>query len=438
MKQYNYHSILPFGFLFSLFLVAILNYPSLKNTVEYVRWLYPDDVQEQKTNLEKMYTSSFAGKTNYIDLNGGFSLLLDKVFLNDTIKLKNGSLVTTFMDINTTPYGENMLEFTEYLEYHGYPFAYIQAMGKLPTDDDIQLPTGYHTYPNRNADRLLGQIEGMGIATLDLREKVEEDGLYHYDLFPVTDPHWTISASFWAYTHVAQFIEEQLGYPVLNPEYLDISSFHVEEYSNKWFGPTGQRTGVIYSGVDNFTLIYPQFETQYRFEIPRLDLNQEGSFQEACMNMEHFNLPVLHDKYGTYNYHQEYVKITNYNADNDLKIFLHRDSYAGPLALFLSLHFAEVHLFDTRLCFHTEDLFRRIQEVEPDIVLQFQTYGLEDDRHFDYMSTNMIEELGRLRLGIYDYAPPVLDVEEDDILEEDTLEDEPLEDELPLEEESQE
>lgn len=380
-QEQNQVSPLPLFFLTALFLMAILHAPQMLGHIK-TAWTGEEPLQAALAAVETKSTESLLGKQNFLDLNGAFSKLIQKKEINDTLILSDGSLTTTFMDINVDPYVQSLGEFHRHLQDQDIPFAYVQAPGKLPSDSHSLLPTGFLTYGNQNADRLLAGLEGEGIPSLDLRESIQTLGLDHQSLFPATDPHWSIQGAFALYPEVARLLDTLLGEQISNSDFFDLAQFQIETYPNIWLGPFGQRTGIYVAGIDDFSIITPDFPTHFTFEIPSADLHRSGSFREACLNFDYSPLDVIQDKYGLYNYHTEYVKITNHQADNQYKILLNRDSFAGPIALFLSLHVREVHLYDTRHGCEADDMYQLIQEIQPHAVLQFQTIGLEDDRHF--------------------------------------------------------
>ncbi|MFI3254963.1 MAG: hypothetical protein R3Y63_11615 [Eubacteriales bacterium] len=377
-------SPLPPFFLSALFLTAVLNGKQFLTNYQVATEENPDSVQSRHLALEEKYAENFLGKTNFLDGNGAFSLVIQNKYLNEALRLKNGHLVLLFDEVDTTPYVEEAEKFYQNLQEIGLPFAYIQAPGKLPADDHQVVPTGFQTYYNSNSDQFLQGLDSAHIPYLDLRETIQEQGLDHFSLFPVTDAHWTAEGAFWAYVEIARYLEELLGYSFLTEEYLSLDAFHVETYHNKWIGTTGQRTGIYFGGMDDFSIITPKFETNYHALVPEREWDIYGSFQDACLDMAFFHWGGNDDQYSVYNYHEEYVKFTNFNAENDLVLFLLRDSFAGPVASFLSLHFKEVHLFDSRHGAEAGDVLKKIKEVDADVLLQLQTIGLNDPLFFLY------------------------------------------------------
>lgn len=370
-------SPLPAMFICCVLFIAVLNMKLFFTSYDKAIENNPNNKQLALSSIETSYTDSFAGKTNYLDLNGLFSLMLDKKELNERYRLNNGYLTDTISIFSErTSAINNLTNLKEYLEMYDIPFAYVQTPHTIPTDGDPMIPFGYETHINGNSDRLLAGLQENNVNYLDLREKVVADGLDNYDLFFATDHHWNFEGAFWAHQHVAEFIDNQLGQNFSTPEYFDINNFNINTIEKSFLGRDGERTGIFYGGLDDITIITPKSETNYKVEITGRNWNRSGNFEEVFLEYSYSELKEL-KPYSSNNYcvyldsnYNGYYKIENKLATNDAKIFIIKDSYSKPLSAFLSLHYAEIHMYQQG---SQEELLEKLHEIQPDIVLQVRT-----------------------------------------------------------------
>lgn len=132
----------------------------------------------------------------------------------------------------------------------------------------------------------------------------------------------------------------------LNPEgfYTDLENYNIYEYENCFLGSMGREAGAVYSGVDDFTLMYPKFDTQftrfYQNTVGGKMDKKEGTFYEsllAIQNLTYDGPAYQGDRYGTYlNGINVEDRITNHLNPEGPRILMIRDSYASVLGVFLA------------------------------------------------------------------------------------------------------
>lgn len=111
--------------------------------------------------------------------------------------------------------------------------------------------------------------------------------------------------------------------------------------------------GKAVSGLDDYTFIEPNFETNYLIydglvstDIPAFS----GDFRKAIVKEYILNNDdVTSNKHATY-FEWDYgnLIIKNTLQSNDLKVLLIKDSYSLPMAAFLSTVVEELHMIDMR------------------------------------------------------------------------------------------
>lgn len=378
--------VLPVMFCSTLVFIAFINMQSFKEIYKNAIEKNPNNKQKALASIEGEYANQFLGKENYINLNGAFANLIDQKELNNVVKLNNGYLTSICEKRDTLPIVESVVEFEGYLKNKNIPYIYIQAPYKMSTDND-NLPKGFESYANENADNLLKGLNSNNIDILDLREEIKKDGLNHYDLFFKTDHHWTFEGAFWANTKVMSKVNEVLDIKEYDKKYIDINNYNKVTYENAYLGSRGQRVGYLFGGGDDITTILPKFDTDMKFEVPTKGIKKEGTFEESIMFEKIFDKDKVYQKYIYSIYtgdNYDYAKITNKKSTNKKKIFLIKDSFSLAMAPFLALHYDEVHMYDMRKG-SSEDLIKKIDEVNPDIVVNMYYPEMIRDVNFKFM-----------------------------------------------------
>lgn len=137
--------------------------------------------------------------------------------------------------------------------------------------------SGVMDFYNQNADRLQKALREAGVDTLDLRDALHEAGMDHHASFYQTDHHWRPETGRWAAGQIARRLNEDYGFAV------DLSLFEPEHwraelYENWFLGSQGKKVTLARARPENFTLLYPLFDTHFRIEIPSLDVDRTGDF----------------------------------------------------------------------------------------------------------------------------------------------------------------
>jgi hypothetical protein len=240
------------------------------------------------------------------------------------------------------------------------------------TTFDEALPYSYH---NETADRFLEAMLLRGIKAIDFRDSILDSGIPSQDIFFDTDHHWTIESNFWAFTHIVEQFNEIYDLD-LDPEgfYTDPENYNFITYEKSYLGSMGRKTGVIYAGADDFTVIFPKFETKYRFDAfnPLYEVHSEGRFEDALIigypfNIQNYEQSINTDKYFAYlQGNQSIVTIKNEFSDGP-RVLIIKDSMSVPMTAFLSTVCSEVVLIDPR--FYEENIIEYAVEGGFDHVL---------------------------------------------------------------------
>lgn len=254
------------------------------------------------------------------------------------------------------------------LDQEGIPLLYIQAPFKLQEGNE-QLPQNVKDYANDNADRFLDGLDKAGIDYLDLRPSFWSSGMNQNQLFYNTDHHWTIDGAFYSFGDIVSKLNKEYHFNI-NDKYTDINNYKRKTYREFYIGSMGRRVGKAYGGVDDFSLITPNFDTSYTIYEREYGGEKiyEGTFEKAVLTNSYMNKNASLDtnRYAVYHGDNAELEFINHNVKEG-KILMVKDSFGLPIYSFLSLGVNEVRALDVRL--YKESVSSYAKEHKPDVVL---------------------------------------------------------------------
>ena len=327
------------------------------------------------------------GKRTLTDFYGYIQLLLDKEEESDfeVVKDTEGKLhYTYFADGtgDTSKLADRVAVLAGELKEEGCELLYVMPPDKFlvgHTQFSRGLP--YHM-ANETADEFLDRLEKEGVRVLDLRDDLAESGLEMSEVFYNTDHHWRIETAFWAASKFCDGMGETYG-EKMDPDgyYKDPEHYNFVTYKDVYLGSMGRKTGRFYAEVDDFTLIFPKFNTNYRYENLTSDWEFTGRFEEALVASsvlwESWNAYET-DLYSAYLYgNPGFSHIGNMDNPDGIRICMIKDSFAMPFASFVSLRCGSVDLIDPRA--FEGDYAETLAEGEYDyVVLMYSPQNLTD------------------------------------------------------------
>lgn len=347
---------------------------------------YKDNLEENATGLDKVraiiagcedgMNTEYVLEDQCINLYGEFQKMLGKKVVNDTdiskdvIKLKNGYL--SFyghkkLDVNGIV--KNTVEFNDFLQEQEIPLLYVQAPFKISNYDD-KSPEGIKDYNNDKADDYLEEISKAGINNIDLRELIKEDGIEHYSMFFKTDHHWTPKAGLWAFGKISTKLNTDYGFNI-DEKLWNQKNYNIKTYKDWFLGSEGKRTGIYYTGVDDFDIITPKFDTNFKFSVQSQNIHRKGEFKDSLLDWSRFGTQDYFDElpYSTYSGGDvNLINIKNNKDINGKKILLIKDSFSSVLIPFLALGCSNLDAVDVRQP-DKINLRDYIEETNPDIVI---------------------------------------------------------------------
>lgn len=379
-------------FLAFLFGYAILNakkeLPILRETIE--SWYAGGGTAtELVSQVNTAIDENVVEKYSFIDAYGYLQLVLGKEEESnfEVVKDQDGKLYYTYFttEINdVSAEAEKTKKLAEAAEDGGARLLYVMPPAKY-IHGYTEFSTGIpYNMANETADDFLNRLEGYGVDYLDLRDYLDDSGIPMSEVFYNTDHHWKIQTAFWAASQFCDTLEERYG-ETLDPEgfYKDKENYNFITYEDIFLGSMGRKTGRFYTEVDDFTLIYPKFETNYSYENSISgDLQFTGRFEEALIAtpvIRQSSQPFDTDMYGMYLYgNPAFSHIENLDQPEGIKVCVIKDSFAVPFSAFLSLRCNTVDLIDPR--FFEGDYYETIQAGDYDyVVLMFSPENLVEE-----------------------------------------------------------
>ena len=368
--------------IFSMFLTFFFNAGSIKTAfIEGYRLTVPtgapilERAEGAIDTLEEQIDEHIAYRDGFNEIYGASQLAMNKKIMRDPnygnlFKTTYGQITYSVKEKTILPYVSRTVELASQIEAAGIPFLYVQAPFKLPADEQ-QLPGAYTDYSNVNADRFLALINAYGVKSYDLREDFWNTDKTQNELFFNTDHHWTIDSAFYATGLLEQYLNENYDFGI-DEKYYNIDSYIRTTYKDNFIGSMGRRVGRIYGGIDDFTLITPNFETNLTLTEWNwgTDTVYQGSFEDAIL-VDDYITPAEPETNRYAVYHGDYTKMefVNHLVDNDKRILIIKDSFGVPVYSFLSLGIKEVAAIDVRI--FDQDVAQYAIDFNPDLVVLF-------------------------------------------------------------------
>ncbi|MBQ7221831.1 MAG: hypothetical protein IJS28_12745 [Synergistaceae bacterium] len=293
---------------------------------------------------------------------------------NGIMRLSDGCLTWIERSKNVSPTVAVVSEFADYCKSKGLDFLYVLVPSKICVSEDKDI-AGVLDFSNQNADKFLELLDEKGVRAYDLRKLLHEDGMNHHEAFFRTDHHWKPESGLWASRYILQFMRDDLGWNV-KPEMLAPDNFDYVIYPEWFLGSQGKKFMLSRIKPDDFTMIYPKYDTNIRFEIPTMNIDYVGDFKvtynmSSVVSKDYYNLSPYH----AYSHGEPpVIKITNFKADNNKSVLLIRDSYSDVVIPFVAMGVKHIEAIDLRGM--TGSIKRYIEANHPDLVVIMYPTGV--------------------------------------------------------------
>ncbi|WP_294344575.1 hypothetical protein [uncultured Clostridium sp.] len=401
IRKINKYTITALLFLVTIFAIGILNFNQLKDNIQNtLRDKNIKNVEQAISSIEDNYNEHFYNRTEFIDFYGLLQKKMNKNEVSnfDVVRDKKGGLHYQYFadrpnDVSTIV--DSISKYQEYVTSIGIDLVYVNPPDKVIrgiTEFEKGLP---YNMANETADKFLGELKKRDIDYLDLREDILDSGIERDELFFKTDHHWTPETAFWAFNRLVAKLEEEYDFDLdKDGFYTNKENYNFKTYKEFFLGSLGRRTGKLYSGLDDFTLITPKFDTEYTAigknpYYPEGPSEIKGRFEDVIVDRFWSLDPNAkveeRDRYSAYlvSNRPEHKILNNLNK-NGPKVLIIKDSFMMPVSAFLSTVCSEITLIDPRY-YHEKDMYQYTRDYKPDIVIvSFSEANLTDEFfHFE-------------------------------------------------------
>ncbi|MGL4362401.1 MAG: DHHW family protein [Cellulosilyticaceae bacterium] len=403
MKKINRHKVVSIIFLSIIFVIgsltAILRVGAIGEStlkglqkVDHEQASSTDYVKGMIEGFETGVNSNIIKKEYFVNIYGLVQRILGVKVIGDTnpnstVALDNkGNLTFVCGKQDVVKYVNQMVQFRDDLSKSNIPLVYVQAPFKMFPNNN-ELPVGIEDYSNDNADDFLLELKNNDIPYIDIRECIEEDGLNKDELFYKTDHHWKTETAFYAYMKVAERLIDDFNLNISKPN-INRDMYNITTYEDCFLGSQGRKVGKYYVGVDDYTLITPNYDTSYEVEYSsnKEKVVLEGTFEHTLIKPKFLDMdrPVETDRNAAYQGGNRPEVIINNKDNTEGKLLIIQDSFGVPFSSFMSLSVAEVRTLDIRR-YLEKSLKEYIQDYSPDAVLfLYSPVSYENDVMFEF------------------------------------------------------
>lgn len=357
-------------FVIFLFVEFIMNgsYARIGDIFNSISSVRDTETYQTIDEIERKIADSFWGKRKWIDISGWTSKILDMRSLYNRSGLYVSDDDRIFVPANKTStdyeYYET-IDFNDFLKSNGINFLYVNEPTKYVDDSFFVEDFGIETHSNENMDVFLKRIREYGVDTLDLRDIIHKDDLNINDMFYRTDQHWTVPTGLWASEAISSALNTNYGYNI-DLSLFDENRYIKKEWKNCWLGELGRKMSEPLVGLDDFTELKPDYDTDFTF------FNDDGTSFDG--NFDYFIEEIIYDTNNNVYYNPSWHYSYNMRKciNNDVssgRILLVCDSFGYVTQPFLSLGMHEVDWVILRDCEESFSLRKHILENNYDTVV---------------------------------------------------------------------
>lgn len=340
-------------FLVILILFSILNfslnYDNIKSQVEKTN-ITNTLSKEYRGVIETALDENILSKYSFIEAYGSIQLLLGKYEVDNfsIVKDHEGVLYNTYFGTGVSYEINSVVDTIDKIRNiasnSGAEFLVVSPPDKF-LNGVSHYRKGYpYNYTNENIDYFEELLRKKGIFFVELRSVFEKSNSKLEDIFYKTDHHWTTQASFVVFQQLVWQMEKHYNISLdKNRFFTDRTNYSHLLYQNIFLGSQGRKTGVTYSGLDDFILIYPNFSTLFTFTISSYDYYATGLMEDVIIDTSQIKKEMTiyeKDYYGIYQkgVAYPYGKISNVLNVDGPKVLAIRDSFSCvPLTFFASV-----------------------------------------------------------------------------------------------------
>lgn len=273
-----------------------------------------------------------------------------------------------------------------------------------PSKYNEEWTNGYYGIPYSNyntyEEQLLRYFRYYGVEYINFSSIYMEQNLEVEDVFYKTGGNLTTPREFEAFSILTDYLNSEHG-TELDLYYTDSDNYFFETHKEVFQGKYGKEIGIGYAGMDDYTLIYPKFNTlyEYTYTLEGENVLDRGNVMDILISREHLQSSDYSDKDAIMSYMgggHDTDKIVNILNRDGLNVLFMRDSNTVPLATFFASYCSTVELVNM------EQIETEINvETETDTMAEFVESTIKNNT-YDYIFIAMsIDSIGKYGLEFY-------------------------------------
>ncbi|MBO6299859.1 MAG: hypothetical protein J6N53_13555, partial [Lachnospiraceae bacterium] len=299
----------------------------------------------------------------------GKRLAFGSTVYEDVTLLDNGvaTMADQFGDITAGIAGAE--EAYAFAQEIGAEYLFVAVPSKERTEED--LPEGVISYANQKYYNMVAALEERNIPHIAMRDVLEANGGDWYSYYYRSDHHWKNNAAFLAYQTVADYMFSIGLDGGKREEALQEDHYEKKIYEQVFLGTHGRMAGRYYTGLDDYDLWLPKYDTDYTLDVPSEGIHKEGTFEDCFVNygnVAHYSF----DYYAYYTYldrDYDHIRIENRRNPDGPRLVIVRDSVAVPVSVFLASQCSSIDLIDLRYLSADDSAKDWIREIDPDLFI---------------------------------------------------------------------
>ncbi len=347
-----------------MFAIAILVYSGLNLHIvgrklgKEVRQMFKNQTIDT-SSLEEVMLENIPGKISLVETYGLIQKVLQKKDYNNFEYVKDNDGYLNYASfyredtINVFTCAERVKKLKDYIEPYGTKLIFVIAPSKFNKDSKNRSDMPISD-PTQNIIELEVYLRRLGVDVINLSSEFPNSELTYDESFFKTDHHWTIPAAFMATGMLVEEIKKTGG-PDLDPTgyYTNPDAYDSKTYYGNMLGAMGRDTGIIYSGLEDFTAYFPKYDSNFTRTYMERDgdkIVNTGSFENVLMDKE-----VLQDKIDYYTDSQYSLYM---DQVRDIDLIINNDNPDGPsIGMIRDSYFAPVIAFMAPMCSRIDALY---------------------------------------------------------------------------------
>ena len=316
-----------------------------------------EELRQSERRAVETLGSQYAGKFDAWAMHARVSALMGKTEMNNlsVMKSRSGRLFRgSLYDIPTNTallIGKDIVQLSDAALEYELDIFYLGLPDSLVMG--AERPLAYLPFRNFNGaiDSLFFRLREGGVRYLDTRYMFFEQGTDPESVTLKTAFKMTGAATLAVFDALLESLEKDYSF-VLDPDgfYRNRDNYEITTHAGFFIGEMGKETGPAFSGLDDFTVITPKFETNFTIDAIETNGRAFSAQGEASETILDPKALLFYNNYYWF-YPQSYYAHTNLAWSKTIntlrpdgpKVLLVHDFYSAEIAALLAPLCGELH-----------------------------------------------------------------------------------------------